>query len=999
MHLCAGLLWIMPLPEPAPRVQQPVGSIRGVVYDKDFGVPLPGAEVLAVESGQRALTSDQGNYVLADVRPGVHTLVFSKAGYVRQVRTEVSVTAGQLTEIDAWLSGDFTDMEEFVVQDVLQAGAGTESALLQLRIESPALIDSISADLMSRAGASDAAGALRLVAGASVQDGKYAVIRGLPDRYVSSQLNGVRLPTADEDKRAVELDQYPATVIESIQVSKTFTPDQQGDASGGAVDVRLRGIPEESLFQIKGQIGANSQSAGRSDFLTYDGGGVSFWGSDGGARDIQSDSLGQSWAGAVGTSTRDAPVDHKWSIDAGGKQELGKGVKLGGLASFFYERDSSFHDNGKNDSYWVANPGEGMTPETIQGTPTDGDFKTALFDITQGTQSVQWGGLGTIGLETEKHAIALAYLYTRTAEDTATLAENTRGKEYYFPGYDPDDPLGTGNEPGNLNASPYIRTETLEYSERSTSTLQLRGDHELPFGVPDLGRVLRFKEPRLDWSLSRSAADLNEPDKRQFGALWLPASFNPGVPPFVPPFTTDPTWYPYKPAANFNLGNVQRIWKEIEEDSSQVALDLKLPFHQWNDHEGYLKFGFFDDAVDRDFRQETFSNFGDAGASYQGGWDEPWSEVFPSENHPITESLFDVDYRGKQEITAWYGMMDLPLTSSVSAVGGARFESTDLGIVNAPEANATWFPPGATAPVTLNAGDADVSFSQDDVLPSLGLVYEPSDRFTVRAAYSQTIARQTFKELTPILQQEFLGGPIFIGNPDLEMSGIDNYDLRVDHTPYPGGLLSLSWFRKDVDRPIEYVQRLAGFTFTTPVNYPEGRLSGWELEARQDLGRWADALDGLSLGANATLISSEVTLPADEAAGFSSPGIAAPMSSRDMTNAPEHLYNAYLTYDLRSTRTQFALFYTIQGDTLVAGAGQANGNFVPNVYATQYDTLNFSLKQELSRFVSLQFQVKNLTNPVIEEVYRSEYIGGDVTKTSYTKGIDYTLSLTVRLAF
>ena len=113
-----------------------------------------------------------------------------------------------------------------------------------------ALMDSISADLMSRAGASDAASALKLVAGASVQNGKSAVIRGLPDRYVSSQMNGVRLPTADEDKRAVELDQFPSAVIESIQVSKTFTPDQQGDASGGAVNVVLKSVPEENTIKV-----------------------------------------------------------------------------------------------------------------------------------------------------------------------------------------------------------------------------------------------------------------------------------------------------------------------------------------------------------------------------------------------------------------------------------------------------------------------------------------------------------------------------------------------------------------------------------------------------------------------------------------------------------------------------------------------------------------------------------------------------------------------------
>ena len=66
------------------------------------------------------------------------------------------------------------------------------------------------------------------------------------------------------------------------------------------------------------------------------------------------------------------------------------------------------------------------------------------------------------------------------------------------------------------------------------------------------------------------------------------------------------------------------------------------------------------------------------------------------------------------------------------------------------------------------------------------------------------------------------------------------------------------------------------------------------------------------------------------------------MTTRDMTNAPEHLYNLYLTYDIAAAGTQFALFYTVQGDTLVAGAGQSHGNFVPSVYAKEYDTLNLT---------------------------------------------------------
>ena len=967
--------------------QQTPGSIRGVVRDQDFDAPLPEAEVTAVETGQVARTGDQGNYLLGGLAPGRYTLVFQKEGYVRQVKVDVLVGSGQLTQVDASLPGEFVDMEEFLVEDVLLGGAGTEAALLQLRLESPALLDSISADLMSRAGASDAASALRLVAGASVQDGKYAVIRGLPDRYVSSQMNGVRLPTADEDKRAVELDQFPSAVIESIQVSKTFTPDQQGDASGGAVDVRLKGIPSESTLQLKVQSSTNSQVTGRDDFLSYDGGGVSTWGSA--DRGVPEPDPSGSWDGAVGTERTDAPDDTKLSGGWGGKRELENGWTIGGFASLFYERDSSFYDNGIDDSLWVEDAGGPMVPKTFQGTPSDGNFRTGLFDVTQGSQSVQWGGLGTFGVESESHALGLTYLYTHSAEDTATLAEDTRGKYHFFPDYDPDDPDSPGNGANDLLAAPFLRIETLTYTERTTSTLQLDGRHTLPVADFALGDAFEFHAPEVDWVVADSSAELDQPDKRQFAALWVNAE-SAGL---------GELWLPYKPGANYNFGNLQRIWKTIDEESRQYATNVKLPFDQWSGEPGYLKVGVFDDSVERRFDQDTFSNFGDSGAFYEGGWDDPWSDHFDDEDHPVFASEVDVDYFGEQDVSAVYSMVDLPLSESWNLIGGARFEATGIEIVNDPEEDALWFPPGSNAGVKLNPGDADVSLEQDDALPAVALVYEPVEELTLRAAYSQTIARPNFKELTPIIQQEYLGGPIFIGNPDLGLSSVDNYDLRADWRPYGGALVSLSWFRKEIEDPIEYVQRYVGFDFTTAVNYPEGELDRYEIEVRQDLGHFWDALEGLGVGANATFIASEVTLPEDESAGFDLPGIDAPISSRDMTNAPEYLYNLFLTYDWEHTGTQVGLFYTVQGDTLVAGATQSAGNFVPSVYATEYDTLNLSVTQRLGPYFSLVLQAKNLTNAPYETVYRSEYIGDDVRKTYYTKGIEYSLALGFSVGF
>lgn len=970
---------------------QSVGGIRGMVYDKDFEAPLPTADVSIAETGQKAQASDEGNYVLQGLEPGKYTLVFSKDGYTRLVKASVVVSPGRMTELDAWLSGDFTEMAEFIVQDI-QIGGATEAALLDLRMDSPALQDSISAELMSQAGAGDAASALKLVAGATVQDGKYAVVRGLPDRYVNSQMNGVRLPTADPDKRAVQLDQFPSAAIESVRVTKTFTPDQQGDASGGAVNVVLKGVPDENSFKYSSQIGFNTQVAGRDDFLTRRGGGVTRWGK-GGLKFWEKNEDGLLWDGTydntVGVSTKEAPTDYKWSMSAGGKYEFDSGVKIGGLANFFYERDSSFYDDGINDRYWVETPGAEMTPQYAQGTPQQGDFKTKLFDVTQGKEEVKWGVLGTAGIETENHEVTLTYLYTRVAEDAATLAEDTRGKAYYFPGYDPDDP----NDPGNqeLSAAPYLRTETLQYTERMTQTLQATGKHTVPFPEAKIGEVFEFLNPELDWTVARSYSSLYQPDKRQFGSMWWPAR---GTSPAV--------HRPYKPAANFTLGNLQRIWKDINETSDQYAVNLKFPFRQWTGAEGYVKFGVFNDQVLREYNQDSFSNFNDNSARYEANWDVLWSENFPYENHPLSAALIDVDYIGEQSIKAWYYMIDLPLVSGlplVSAfhiIGGMRYEDTELAIINTAEADVTWVPPGAPGSVILQPGQADVLYEQSDALPSIGFTYSPTEKTKIRGTYSETVARQTFKELTPIQQQEFLGGDVFIGNPALRMSALKNYDIRVDYAPYTGGLISASYFRKDITDPIEYVQRIADFPYTTPINYPEGELSGFEMEVRQDIGRFHDWFQGLSIGANGTLIESEVTLPPEEAAAFEQPNIQAPMKSRDMTNAPEHLYNLFLTYDMDKigfAGTRLGLFYTVRGDTLIAGAGQSKGNFIPSVYETEHATLNLSLTKDFGEFCKLKLQAKNVTNPSIETVYRSEYIDGDVTKTSYRKGMEFSFGL------
>src|SRR5262245_28539602 len=129
-------------------------------------------------------------------------------------------------------------------------GPSTISQLLVERAKAVAATEAIGAEQISRSGASDAGAALTKVAGASIVDGKYAVIRGLSDRYVSTVLNGANLPSADPYRQSAPLDLFPAQVIDRVVVTKTFTPDQPGTATGGGIDVITKSFPERQFFTM-----------------------------------------------------------------------------------------------------------------------------------------------------------------------------------------------------------------------------------------------------------------------------------------------------------------------------------------------------------------------------------------------------------------------------------------------------------------------------------------------------------------------------------------------------------------------------------------------------------------------------------------------------------------------------------------------------------------------------------------------------------------------------
>ncbi|MEA3305566.1 MAG: carboxypeptidase regulatory-like domain-containing protein [Candidatus Omnitrophota bacterium] len=1025
--------WIVlvsvPLVTATVLAEQP-GSIRGIVYDKDFEVPLAAAQVSIVETGEKIIAADEGNFLFGQMLPGTYTLIFSKEGYARHVEANVVVSPGQMTEVDAWLSGEFTEMEEFVVQD-LQIGGGTEAGLLRLRIVSPALLDSISSNLISQAGAGDVATALKLVSGAAVQDGKYAVIRGLPDRYVNSQMNSVRLPTADTDKRAVQLDQFPSALIESIRISKTFTPDQQGDASGGAVNVILKNIPDGKVFKFKMGSAYNSQATGSDNFLSYEGGGVDYFGMDDGNRELHfgvdkafagtenpvwawdpapgADDIAryntreeqvQSFSPVMGQNISTANVDHNWSVTAGNRHNVMGDLYIGLLGSFYYKREYGHYEDGINDKR-IGDVDHNKFD--FHGTDTGDRYE--LYDVTESKDSVICGGLVTAGIETENQKLDLTYMQTRAVEDLVLLMEDTRALEM-----------------GLNNAESYFRNVTLKYKQRSTSTLQLHGKHMLPIPRIGLGRWGEFLEPEIDWTLAHSEASLWMPDMRGLVSQWTPDDPN--------NLDGNGIWRQINVAGNY-VG--RRTWRDIEEKSDQGQFDGKIRFTQWTGDEGFFKIGLFRDKLKRTYEQDSFSYLhgpgttpfttlsgtfhgssfselfsngeaiGYSGIDYDGGaWyqnEMPWQ---------IVKSGEDADYDGKQKIKASYWMVDLPITSWLKVTTGVRTETTFMETkFKASDGESLYFfkwSNGQLEGGTYTQDDwhlADTTLEQTDWLPAYAFELELFDMLKLRGAYTETVARPTFKEIAPILQRDYIGSDQFIGNNNLNMSELKNYDLRFDFYPLEGSFFSGSYFYKKIVSPIEYATvAIAQSPYVQPFNFPYGWLKGYEMEARQDFGKLHPWLKGLQGRFNATIIDSEVTVPLElpdtgqnlVGVRINADGNAVISRARDMKGAPEYLLNASIIYDISNWGTQFSAFYTRKGDTLVAGEGISDGYF-PNVYAKGYAELALGLSQKLWNNWKLTFRAKNVLNPKIEEVYRSSYIDGDALKTSYRKGRIFSISL------
>ena len=143
--------------------------------------------------------------------------------------------------------------------------------MLAARKKATSVGDAVSAEQVRKSPDKDAGEVLRRVTGLSVSDGKYVFVRGLGERYSSTEVDGVRIASPEQNRRVVPMDLLPANLLENIVVQKTYTADRPGEFGGGDVQVRTKDFPGGRTWQLAIASGYN-ENITSEDRSTYPGG-------------------------------------------------------------------------------------------------------------------------------------------------------------------------------------------------------------------------------------------------------------------------------------------------------------------------------------------------------------------------------------------------------------------------------------------------------------------------------------------------------------------------------------------------------------------------------------------------------------------------------------------------------------------------------------------------------------------------------------------------------
>lgn len=941
-----------------PAFGQSIGTISGTVIDKGNGEGLPTASIRVQGTDRTAFSDLNGAYAIRGMQEGTYTLVAEMGGFNTVTVEGVKVVPGETTTINIDMAVSSFEQELVVTAELLE---NTEVGLLKHRQKSIAISDAISGEEISRAGGSTAADAVTKITGASVVDGKYVFIRGLGDRYTSTHMNGVEMPTADPDVKAFQADLFPATVLENVVTLKSFTPDKPGNFSGGIIDIGTKSYPSDFNVEVSLKSSLNTQTTFNDDYLFYEGSGQDWLGQDGGLRELPDvldggeqrvpslfdartneadaqllDRISNSFEPVMSHERGSAALNSGLSASIGDQRYIFN-RRLGYLATFSYGRNRTYIDDWRT-ARWKL---------TENAPDANSLINQSDFQGEEGTEKVNWGGLLNLnyGLS-DNHELGFNFIYTQGGESTS---------QYYV-----------GQWPEQFSSdNAFLESRLLKYTERNLNSYQMRGEHFFP----NLGSAT------LEWNASSSATSQYEPDTRIFTDNFSVRDIN----------GEEQIFYSITPSI---YNNPARYWRDLNEDSDNISMDVSVPFSGFGGLKGRVKVGGIYEQKERDFEELRYEYNAESNVRYDGdpdfffgpentgllGYDERRDRYIFGNVLQLSPDSRGGNYGGEMDIQAFYAMVEAPLTEKLKMITGLRQESAEMRVFNA---------------------DTTGLLDNDDTLPSLHFIYEWITGMNVRMSYGRTLARPTFREKAPYSSFDFIADGIFAGNPDLERTLIDNFDLRWEWFNRPGELMAASVFYKEFENPIERaynIRQASEFGEKTFLNVPEATVQGLELEFRR---RFDQAVmehgsnHVFSVSANLSLIDSEVDIPEEEYALIVSRDPDA-SPTRTLQGQSPYLVNIGINYDNFANRIGASLFYNVFGERL----DQVGYGGAPNAFEQPRNMLDFTYTQAIWENLSFKFTAKNLLDDAIQ--ITQEFKGNEFIQSEFKTGRNFSLSVSYK---
>ncbi|WP_299269288.1 TonB-dependent receptor [uncultured Psychrosphaera sp.] len=194
-----------------------------------------GASIEIKELNIKTQTNSNGSFNFKQLPAGTYTLEVTYVGAETLVQTIVIKESGNAPLI---LSLNEKNLEEVLV---LGQNSGQASAINQKRV-ADSIRSIVSADGIGQFPDQNAAESLQRLPGLSIErdqgEGRFVSIRGIDPNLNNVVINGLNVPSPEGGVRSVALDVIPSELIQTLAVSKSITPDMDGDAIGGTVEVR-----------------------------------------------------------------------------------------------------------------------------------------------------------------------------------------------------------------------------------------------------------------------------------------------------------------------------------------------------------------------------------------------------------------------------------------------------------------------------------------------------------------------------------------------------------------------------------------------------------------------------------------------------------------------------------------------------------------------------------------------------------------------------------------